>query len=78
MQTKEQVCTFVSPKKIRTSLPKDCLLEILGFYTDQYQKEVEQLIGIFHVAHGRRICYTKGGGLFLDLDRLLTIAQEMS
>ena len=59
VQTKEQVCTFVSPKKFRTSLPKDCLLEILGFYSDQYQRG-RTVDWYIHVAHGRRICYTKG------------------
>ena len=61
MQTKEQVCTFVSPKKFRTSLPKDCLLEILGFYTDQYQKEVEQMIGIFMSRMAEGFAIQRGG-----------------
>ena len=46
LTTDEQVCTFVSSKIFKESLPEKCLLDTLKESTQMYQSEVEKLLGL--------------------------------
>ena len=46
LQTRENVCGFVSDVKFRNSLPKNCLLQSLDGCITQYNKEILKLMAI--------------------------------